>query len=283
MISPYNFRRLEIRWQGLLGPSADARDGIPEYYQREYGQDAMRMYVLFSGKLPGNSERDEACAEGILRYLRRYWRIAEAILERSNESESADETEAGDNFDACGVEKLPGEARELIYTVNERVSRSKWNTAAASMMEGLNLLRKEERGRGLMNPAEELLFMKNYILLSAPFTPYIAQELWKRYGGCEYHDERGCRRGVPDVLEDEDRRSVMDELWPIAGDADRSGDPVRLPVCIDGRKRTEIPAFFGWTREQAERAAAAALGSRMPSDVGRIVYVPGRILNLVTR
>lgn len=283
MISPYNFRRLEIRWQGLLGPSADARDGIPEYYQREYGQDAMRMYVLFSGKLPGNSERDEACAEGILRYLRRYWRIAEAILERSNESESADETEAGDNFDACGVEKLPGEARELIYTVNERVSRSKWNTAAASMMEGLNLLRKEERGRGLMNPAEELLFMKNYILLSAPFTPYIAQELWKRYGGCGYHDERGYRRGVPDVLEDEDRRSVMDELWPIAGDADRSGDPVRLPVCIDGRKRTEIPAFFGWTREQAERAAAAALGSRMPSDVGRIVYVPGRILNLVTR
>lgn len=283
MISPYNFRRLEIRWQGLLGPSADARDGIPEYYQREYGQDAMRMYVLFSGKLPGNSERDEACAEGILRYLRRYWRIAEAILERSNESESADETEAGDNFDACGVEKLPGEARELIYTVNERVSRSKWNTAAASMMEGLNLLRKEERGRGLMNPAEELLFMKNYILLSAPFTPYIAQELWKRYGGCGYHDERGYRRGVPDVLEDEDRRSVMDELWPIAGDADRSGDPVRLPVCIDGRKRTEIPAFFGWTREQAERAAAAALGSRMPSDVGRIVYVPGRILNLVTK
>ena len=171
MISPYNFRRLEIRWQGLLGPSADARDGIPEYYLREYGQDAMRMYVLFSGKLPGNSERDEACAEGILRYLRRYWRIAEAILERSNESESADETEAGDNFDACSVEKLPGEARELIYTVNERVSRSKWNTAAAAMMEGLNLLRKEERGRGLMNPAEELLFMKNYIILSAPFTP----------------------------------------------------------------------------------------------------------------
>lgn len=283
MISPYNFRRLEIRWQGLLGPSADARDGIPEYYQREYGQDAMRMYVLFSGKLPGNSERDEACAEGILRYLRRYWRIAEAILERSNESESADETETGDNFDACSVEKLPGEARELIYTVNERVSRSKWNTAAASMMEGLNLLRKEERGRGLMNPAEELLFMKNYILLSAPFTPYIAQELWERYGGCGYHDGRGYHRGVPDVLEDEDRRSVMDEPWPIAGDADRSGDPVRLPVCIDGRKRTEIPALFGWTRERAERAAAAALGSRMPSDVGRIVYVPGRILNLVTR
>ena len=277
MISLYNFRRLEKKWEGLLGPSADARDGIPEYYQREYGQDAMRMYVLFSGKLPGNSERDEACAEGILRYLRRYWRIAEEILERSNESESADETEAGDNFDACSVKKLPGEARELIYTVNERVSRSKWNTAAASMMEGLNLLRKEERGRGLMNPVEELLFMKNYILLSAPFTPYIAQELWERYGGCGYH------RGVPDILEDEDRRSVMEEPWPIAGDADRSGDPVRLPVCIDGRKRTEIPALFGWTREQAERAAAAALGSRMPSDVRRIVYVPGRILNLVTK
>ena len=283
MISPYNFRRLEIRWQGLLGPSADARDGIPEYYQREYGQDAMRMYVLFSGKLPGNSERDEACAEGILRYLRRYWRIAEAILERSNESESADETETGDNFDACSVEKLPGEARELIYTVNERVSRSKWNTAAASMMEGLNLLRKEERGRGLMNPAEELLFMKNYILLSAPFTPYIAQELWERYGGCGYHGRREYQRGVPDGLENEDRRSIMDELWPMAWDSDRSGDPVRLPVCIDGRKRTEIPALFGWTREQAERAAAAALGSRMPSDVGRIVYVPGRILNLVTK
>lgn len=283
MISPYNFRRLEIRWQGLLGPSADARDGIPEYYQREYGQDAMRMYVLFSGKLPGNSERDEACAEGILRYLRRYWRIAEAILERSNESESADETEDGDNFDACGVEKLPGEARELIYTVNERVSRSKWNTAAAAMMEGLKLLQKEERGRGLMSHVEELLFMKNYILLSAPFTPYIAQELWERYGGCGYHGRREYQRGVPDGLEHEDRRSIMDELWPIAGDTDRSGDPVRLPVCIDGRKRTEIPALFGWTREQAERAAAAALGSRMPSDVGRIVYVPGRILNLVTR
>ena len=283
MISPYNFRRLEKKWEGLFGPSADVRDVIPEYYLREYGQDAMRIYVLFSGKLPGNSERDEACVEGILRYLRRYWRIAEAILERSNESESADETESGDNFDACGVEKLPGEACELICTVNERVSRSKWNTAAASMMEGLNLLRKEERDRGLMNPAEELLFMKNYILLSAPFTPYIAQELWKRYGGCGYHAERGYRRRVPDVLEDEDRRSVMDELWPIARDADRSGDPVRLPVCIDGRKRTEIPALFGWTHEQAERAAAAALGSRMPSDVGRIVYVPGRILNLVTK
>jgi leucyl-tRNA synthetase len=283
MISPYNFRRLEKKWEGHLGPSADVRDVIPEYYLREYGQDAMRMYVLFSGKLPGNSERDEACAEGVLRYLRRYWRDAETILEQSEESGTADGSEAAGRFDVCDAERLPGEARELIYTVNERVSRSKWNTAAAAMMEGLNLLRREKGVRGLAGPAEELLFMKNYILLSAPFTPYIAQELWERYGGCGYHDERGYHRGVPDVLEDEDRRSVMEEPWPIAGDADRSGDPVRLPVCIDGRKRTEIPALLGWTREQAERAAAAALGSRMPSDVGRIVYVPGRILNLVTK
>lgn len=257
MTAPYNFRRLEKRWHDLLTPSPDLGDRMPEYYLREYGQDAVRMYALFSGSLPGRSRRDEELADGILHYLRRYWKIANVILENLERTCP----------DSHIAEEIPGEARELTYTVNERISRSMWNTAAAAMMEGLNPLRKAEMGQGRMTLLEEQFYMKNYILLSAPFTPYIAQELWTRYA------ELGQIEAV----------NVMDAVWPEVEESDRFDDEVRLPVCVDGKKRTEIRALYGWSREQAAEGAAAALGCRMPSSVAKIIYVPGRMLNFVTK
>ena len=254
MTAPYNFRRLEKRWHDLLTPSLDLGDRMPEYYLREYGQDAVRMYALFSGSLPGRSRRDEELADGILQYLRRYWKIANVILDRTCP-------------DSHIAQEIPGEARELTYTVNERIDRSMWNTAAAAMMEGLNPLRKAERGQSLMTLMEERLYMKNYILLSAPFTPYIAQELWMRYAG-------------PGQIE---AGNVMDAVWPEVDESDRFEDMIRLPVCVDGKKRTEIRALYGLSREQAVEGAAAALGRRMPSSVAKIIYVPGRMLNFVTK
>ena len=305
MIPPYNFRRLEKRWQNLLSSSADLLDLIPEYYLREYGQDAMRMYVLFSGRLPGRSGRDEELADGILHYLRRYWRIAGAILERSDQAVVPGGRDAAENPgpvrhtgnvicaavpetgpDASDAAERTGEARQLIYTVNDRIRRSMWNTAAAAMMEGLDPLRKAGKGRRQMNLAEARLYMRDYILLSAPFTPCIAQELWIRFGvyktgvsdGFGYTDTDAAAEN----LENENVGNIMDAVWPTVIDSDRIGDPIRLPVCVDGRRRTEIAAFYGWTREKAAAESAAALGSRMPACVRRVVYVPGRILNFVT-
>jgi leucyl-tRNA synthetase len=102
------------------------------------------------------------------------------------------------------------------------------------------------------------------IRLLAPLAPYLAEELWATAGG-DY--------------------SVHTQPWPAAAPDEAPNDPVVLVVQVDGRLRARLPVAAGLSAAEARRRAETApevarhLAGRR---VERCVFVPDRLLNLVT-
>ena len=99
----------------------------------------------------------------------------------------------------------------------------------------------------------------------APLAPHIAAELWERLG----HDD-----------------PIDDVAFPLP-DADALvRAALVLPVTVDGRRRGEITVSCDASEDEVRRAALA-LGpvARLVDEdrVARVIHVPGKIVNVVTR
>ena len=99
----------------------------------------------------------------------------------------------------------------------------------------------------------------------APACPHMAEELWAR-AGHEY--------------------SVHQQSWPIADPALLRRLSVEIPVQVDGRvrERVEVPAEASEAEVRAVVEALPRVAELLAGrEVARVVYVPGRLLNLVLR
>jgi leucyl-tRNA synthetase len=137
----------------------------------------------------------------------------------------------------------------------------RFNTAIARLMElGTHAARVAATGPGVPRALAEPL-----VLMTAPFAPHIAEELWAALG----HP-----------------RTLAYEPFPEFDEALAAEQVVTLPVQIDGkiRFRVQLPA----TAQRDEIAAVVTAHpeyARWTQDaaVARLVIVPGRIANVVTR
>ena len=138
----------------------------------------------------------------------------------------------------------------LIQRVTDDVAALRYNTAIAALMgyvHGRSALFQEE--------ADALP------LLLAPFAPHLAEELWARLGRAY---------------------SVHQQAWPTADPSLVAPEVQKVAVQVDGRTRGVIELAPGASEAEA-LAAAARLEVVRPhlSAAARVIYRPGRVLNLV--
>ena len=102
------------------------------------------------------------------------------------------------------------------------------------------------------------------MLLLAPITPHLGEELWERIGGAY---------------------SVHTQSWP-GYDPELARVPeVTLVVQVDGRVRDRITVPADIPAERARELALRSERVRQHLDGRRVkdvVYVPGRVVNIVT-
>jgi leucyl-tRNA synthetase len=99
----------------------------------------------------------------------------------------------------------------------------------------------------------------------APLAPHLAAELWERLG----HDD-----------------PLDDVAFPVPDPQALAAATVVLPVTVDGRRRGEVTVARDAAEEEVRRAALALppVARLVAEDrVARVVHVPGRIVNVVTR
>jgi leucyl-tRNA synthetase len=155
--------------------------------------------------------------------------------------------------DAAVMRKL----HKTIRKVTEDVPSLSYNTAIAAMMEYMKVLRSGERTAHI-DEVEPL------IRLVAPFAPHIAEELWERLGH---------------------KRSVFDSGWP-SFDAELAADElVTIAVQVNGKTRGTILVSPETTQEGALAAAMSdpQIAKFVTTDPARIIFVPGRLLNIVVK
>ena len=142
---------------------------------------------------------------------------------------------------------------ETIKKVGGDISILKFNTAISQLMICLNAAEA-----GISDESLDI-----FTRLIAPFAPHLAEELWQQLG----------KDG-----------SVHTAKWPEYNEAFLAASTVTLAVQINGKRRGEIslaPDASEDTALAAARAIPAAAEALSTGDNARIIYVPGRILNIV--
>lgn len=144
---------------------------------------------------------------------------------------------------------------QTIKKVGEDIPRLGYNTAIAAMMEYMNTMRSGER-RPHVDEVRPL------VQLVSPFAPHIAEELWSVLGNTT---------------------SVFDSGWPAYDEALTVEDRITMAVQVNGKTRGTINLPKGALQDAAMAAAMAAPGIAkfVTGEPRKVVFVPGRMLNLV--
>ena len=218
----------------------------PDAVADEHGADALRVSLLFMAPF----ENDTVWEEGVVgarRFLERTWRLAHAVVGVEPAEEEGD---------------LASLTHRAVRSVTEDLEAFKFNTAIATLMETLNELRAYRRERGAT--AELAAAVRTFVLLLAPFAPHVAEALWERLGGAY---------------------SVHQEGWPTWEPALVAREEVTLAVQVDGRVRDRLTVPVDVEEEMVREEALASGDVRRHLEgrrVTRVVYVPGRLVNVVT-
>jgi leucyl-tRNA synthetase len=249
---------LRLDNQGIiLGPDGQrmskSRGNVvnPDDYVDRLGADTFRCYLMFVGPWDEGGPYHPEGIEGVARWLNRVWHL---VLDPPSFT-SADE---------AATRGLVRRRHKAVAEVEARLERFEFNTMLSKLMEYTNDLVDVHRagnvGREAWQDAIETL-----VLLIAPSAPHIAEELWTRTG----HPY-----------------SVHQQAWPAYDPALAADETVTVAVQVNGRVRDRLtlPADAS-----AEQARAMALASERVqaylngAEVARVIYVPGRLINVVLK
>ena len=144
---------------------------------------------------------------------------------------------------------------QTIRKVGEDIPKLQYNTAIAAMMEYINVLRRGER-----TPHREEV--EPLVQLVSPFAPHIGEELWEQLGHTS---------------------SVFDSGWPAYDAALAAGDTVTIAVQVNGKTRGTVEVARDANQAAVLAAARAApdIARFITGEPAKVIFVPGRLLNLV--
>jgi leucyl-tRNA synthetase len=242
-----------IHRNGAVMSKSKGNGITPDYIVENYGADTGRVYELFIGPPDQDAEWNDRGVDGVARFLNRVWRL---VLGEE------DEVVAGAGV--ISADDLTRKLHETIDKVTRDVDAFRFNTAMSALMELANLMQDYVQAGGTRDGAWEAASMGMTRMLG-PFAPHLAEELWQRQGG----------EGL-----------VVFQPWPEVDAAWLRRPQVTIVVQVDGRlrDRIEMPAGIDEAAAQ-ERALRSENVQRVVGDrrVQRAVYVPDRLINLVTK
>ena len=242
---------LVIQWDKMSKSRGNVVN--PDDVIHEYGADTMRLYEMFMGPLEASAPWQPEGVSGCFRFLGRAYRL---FFESPKEADDRPRVLA----EGEGSERQRRLLHKTIDEVTERIDRMSFNTAISSLMVFVRDIEKD--GESLCRDAAA-----TFCLLLAPFAPHLAEELWRALG-------------KPDTL--------TYERWPVADPALLVEDSWTLVVQVNGKKRADlqVPASLDPKGAQDEIKALAMGSEAVAKFVGdqqpkRVVYVPGRLINIV--
>ena len=217
----------------------------PDVIIEKYGADTLRLYEMFLGPISQSKPWDSNGIDGCYRFLRKTWNL---FFTRDGQWAVTDEAPSKANLKTL---------HKLIKKVTEDIETFSYNTSVAAFMIAVGELAQQKcTSRQVLEPLCVLL---------APFTPYVAEELWHLLG----HDTTVC-----------------DAQWPAYDEACMVEDTVTLSVSFNGKTRYTIDLPAGTSREEAEAAALGAPQAARYTEgfqVVKVIVVPGKIVNVVLK
>jgi leucyl-tRNA synthetase len=200
--------------------------------------------------------------EGASRFLNRLWRL---VYEFKDDLVSGH----GVGHEFSGLTSEDEEMRRKTHTtlkkVTEDLERYSFNTAVARIMELVNAMyqfrdaaKARPEAMGVMREAVQLV-----LLMLAPFTPHIAEELWRVIG----YEE-----------------SIHEEAWPAVDESATVETDIEIVIQVNGKIRDRMNVAKG---EDPDELKAKALASDRVrelvegKDIRKVIVVPDKLVNIV--
>lgn len=228
-----------------------------------YGADTARLYILFAAPPERDFEWSDGGVEGAYRFLQRVWRLVNGVLPLISGTPGQAQEPDKDAVRAVR-RKLHATIRKVTDDIERRFH---FNTAVSAVMELVNDLYDyrdqvplEKQDRAFWREATEAL-----VKMLAPFAPHMTEELWSLMGG---------------------QTSVHLQPWPSYDPEALTVESVTVVVQVDGKVRDRIEVAADATQDDLEQAALnneRVRQSLSGRNVVRVIAIPGRLVNIVTR
>ena len=216
----------------------------PDVICDTYGADTLRLYEMFLGPLEQSKPWDTKGIDGVNRFLRKVWRL---FYDR-------------DTFLVTDEKATPEELKalhKLIGKVRTDIEAFSFNTAVSAFMIAVNEL------TDLKCSKREIL--EHLIVLLAPFTPHIAEELWEVLG----HKESITYASFPEYIEAYTIENTCTYAVSFNG---KTRFTVDLPLDMS---REDVDAHVRSLEQTAKYVAGG--------NIVKVIVVPGKIVNIVVK
>src|SRR5438876_530757 len=237
----------------------------PDDLIRTFGADTARLFSLFAAPPEKDLDWNDHGVEGGSRFLNRVWRFVLAHVEEIKNvgRDAAPSTDTGRAFRRV--------IHETIARVTADIERDfHFNTAVSAIMELVNALYAFEHASldGMPRSERTALLreaVETTLLLLGPFCPHVTEELWAQLG----HEE-----------------SLFLHRWPEVDPTALAKSEVTVIVQVDGKVRSRLTVDVDASEDDVRRLALADDRVRpwvATHEVARVVVVPNRLVNIVTR
>ncbi|MCC6416546.1 MAG: leucine--tRNA ligase, partial [Opitutaceae bacterium] len=218
----------------------------PDEVIHQYGADTLRLYLMFLGPLDAMKPWNPRGIEGVHRFLQKIWRECLDSEGRPNAKLKAD------SADSDEVLKV---LNETIRKVGDDIANLRYNTAVSQMMICANAFQK-----AVTISRQSML---KFLQVLAPFAPHFCAELWARLG------QSGSIGSAP---------------WPQFDAKWLQTDECKLVFQVNGKHRGDqlLPKTISEQDALNEALKNPKVAAQLEGKtIRRVIFVPGKILNIV--
>ena len=217
----------------------------PDNIVEKYGADTLRLYEMFLGPINQRKPWDSNGIDGCFRFLRKAWNL---FFDKAGNLAVSDEAPSKENLKTL---------HKLIKKVSDDIEVFSYNTSVPAFMIAVGELAQQRcNARAILEPL---------IVLLAPFTPHIAEELWHLMG----HETTVC-----------------DAQWPAFNEEYLKEDTVTMGVSFNGKTRFTLDFPADATKDTIEQEVMQSEQAKKYLEgmqVVKVIVVPRKIVNIVLK
>ncbi|MCI5072393.1 leucine--tRNA ligase [bacterium] len=216
----------------------------PDEMIEKYGCDTFRLYEMYLGPLDQSKVWDTEAIVGVHRFLQKLWR--NLVNEETGELKIVQEEAS---------KELNMQLHQCIKTVTEYMENMRYNAAIAQIIQLNNSL--SSLSTVPHNIAKAMLQML------APMAPHICEELWSMMGNTT---------------------ELSQESWPSYDEALIASQAIEIVIQVNGKKKSSIMVEKDTDAEVIKEKAQAddkIIKNLQGKTIRKVIYVPGRLVNIV--
>ncbi len=214
----------------------------PDDIVDRYGADTLRLYEMFLGPLEQSKPWDTNGIDGVNRFIKKLW----GLFYKGDQCLLTDGEPTAAELKAL---------HKLIKKVTADIEAFSYNTSVAAFMICVNELTQLK--------CHNRKVLSDLVVVLAPFAPHVAEELWHALGN---------------------DTTVCDARWPAFNEDYLKESEVTLAVSFNGKARYNITVPADMPQDEVQKLALENENAARWMDgkqVRKIIYVPGKIVNIV--